>query len=105
MRFICFANKLSGLAEAGVATVEGPLSAPVGEGYDLIISELAVAVRPEAWINALKIGGRLAVVERTGPAGKAVLYVRGRQGLSRRELFDSNPQVAAELTPEPAFAL
>lgn len=94
-----------GLAEAGVASVVAPLSQPSGEGYDVIISEVGVASRPDAWIAALKIGGRLAVVERSGPAGKAVLYVRGREGVSRRELFDSNPAVVAEMTPAPAFAL
>lgn len=93
------------LADAGVASVVAPLSAPAGQDYDIIVSEVGVAVRPEAWIAALKVGGRLAVVERSGPAGKAVLYVRGREGVSRRELFDSNPAVVAEMTPAPAFAL
>ena len=94
-----------GLADAGVATVVAPLGQPVGQDYDIIVSEVGVAFKPDAWIAALKIGGRLAVVERTDAAGKAVLYVRGREGVSRRELFDSNPEVAAEMTPEPAFAL
>lgn len=94
-----------GLSQAGVASVNAPLSQPSGQDYDIIVSEVGVAVKPEAWIAALKVGGRLAVVERSGPAGKAVLYVRGRDGLSRRELFDSNPEIVAEMTPEPAFAL
>lgn len=94
-----------GLAAAGVASVAAPLSQPLGQDYDIIVSEVGVAVKPDAWIAALKIGGRLAVVERSGPAGKAVLYVRGREGVSRRELFDSNPAVVAEMTPAPAFAL
>ncbi|WP_395650637.1 protein-L-isoaspartate O-methyltransferase [Brevundimonas sp.] len=94
-----------GLAEAGVATVMQSLAQPSGDNYDLIVSEVGVAQRPEAWIAALKVGGRLAVVERSGPAGKAVLYVKGREGVSRRELFDSNPGVVAEMTPAPAFAL
>lgn len=93
------------LAEAGVETVQAPFSEPYGQGYDLIVSEAATPVRPDAWIAALKPGGRLAVVERTGPAGKAVLYVRGRDGLSRRELFDASPSVLAELAPLPTFAL
>ena len=46
-----------------------------------------------------------AVVERAGPTGKAVLYVRGEQGVSRRELFDAAPPLLAELAPAPAFAL
>lgn len=93
------------LAEEGVQTVVAPLTAASGEGYDVIISECAVPSRPDAWINALKVGGRLAVVERSSAAGKAVIYVRGEQGVSRRELFDAAPQVLAELKPEPTFAL
>ncbi|NJC42462.1 protein-L-isoaspartate(D-aspartate) O-methyltransferase [Brevundimonas alba] len=93
------------LAEAGVQAVVAPFGQPSGEGYDVIVSEAAVPVRPEAWLAALKIGGRLAVVERAGPAGKAVLYVKGSSGLSRRELFDAAPPVLSELAPEPSFAL
>jgi len=93
------------LAEEGVQTVVAPLSTPSGEGYDLIVSEAAVPGRPEAWLAALKVGGRMAVVERSGPVGKAVLYVRGEQGVSRRELFNSTPPVLSDLAPEAAFAL
>ena len=93
------------LAEAGVQAVAAPVDQPAGEGYDLIVSEAATPVRPEAWLAALKVGGRLAVVERAGPAGKAVLYVKGASGLSRRELFDAAPPVLSELAPRPAFAL
>lgn len=93
------------LAGAGVEAVVAPFARPVGEDYDLIISEAAVPARPDAWLAALKVGGRLAVVERSSPAGKAVLYVKGPTGLSRRELFDAAPPVLAELAPEPAFAL
>ena len=93
------------LAEQGVQTVVAPLGEPQGEGYDLIVSEAAVPGQPQAWINALRPGGRLAVVERTGPIGKAVLYVRGRDGLSRRELFDATPPVLNELASQPEFAL
>lgn len=93
------------LADDGVATVVQPLSTTAGEGYDLIVSEAAVPGRPEAWLKALSVGGRLAVVERSGPGGKAVLYMRGEQGISRRELFDAAPPVLAELAPEPTFAL
>jgi len=93
------------LAEAGVHTVVAPLTEPSGEGYDIIISEAAVPGRPDAWLKALNVGGRMAVVERSGPVGKAVLYVRGEHGVSRRELFNAAPPVLAELAPEPTFAL
>lgn len=93
------------LAEAGVATVVAPVGSPTGEGWDLIVSEAATPARPDAWLAALRPGGRMAVVERSGPVGKAVLYVKGRDGVSRRELFDATPPVLAELAPEPTFAL
>ncbi len=93
------------LAEAGVATVTAPLTEPTGADWDIIVSEGAVAARATAWLAALRVGGRLAVVERTGPNGRAVLYVKGREGVSRRELFDAAPPVLAEMTPAPAFAL
>lgn len=93
------------LAEAGVVTVVAPLTEPAEGPFDLIVSEGASPVRPEAWLARLKVGGRLAVVERHGPNGRAVLYVRGETGVSRRELFDAAPQVLTELAPAPAFAL
>lgn len=93
------------LDDAGVVMHVGPLTTPTGADWDLIVSEGAVAARPTAWLERLRIGGRLAVVERSGPNGRAVLYVRGREGYSRRELFDAAPPVLAEMTPAPAFAL
>jgi protein-L-isoaspartate(D-aspartate) O-methyltransferase len=93
------------LAEEGVETAAQPFDQPAGQGFDVIVSEAAVPGRPTAWLDALAIGGRLAVVERTGPAGKAVLYVRGRQGVSRRELFDAAPPLLAQMAAHPEFAL
>ncbi|MDZ4375811.1 MAG: protein-L-isoaspartate O-methyltransferase, partial [Phenylobacterium sp.] len=82
-----------------------PLATPTGEGWDLIVCEGGVAALPEAWGRALRVGGRMVVVERRGAIGKAALYVKGREGLSRRELFDSSPALLAELTPTHSFAL
>jgi protein-L-isoaspartate(D-aspartate) O-methyltransferase len=93
------------LTEEGVRTVTAPLNAPAEGGYDVIVCEGAVPGRPEAWLKVLNVGGRMAVVERTGPVGKAVLYVRGEQGVSRRELFNAAPPMLAELSPIPTFAL
>ena len=93
------------LAESNVETVVAPFTAPHGDGWDLIVSEMATPGRPDAWLAALRPGGRLVVVERSGPVGRAALYVRGREGYSRRELFDAAPQVLAELAPVPTFAL
>ena len=92
------------LADAGVETVAAPFDQPQGEGYDIIVSEGAVAGRPQSWLDALAVGGRLAVVERAGASGRGILYVRGRDGFSRRDLFDAAPPMLAGMTPEPAFS-
>ncbi len=93
------------LSDFGVETALAALDAPEGGEWDLIISEGAVGARPDAWIEALRVGGRAAFVERSGPGGKAVLYERGRAGVSRRVLFDSAPTMLAGMTPAPAFVL
>jgi protein-L-isoaspartate(D-aspartate) O-methyltransferase len=72
--------------------------------YDVIICEGAVARAPEAWQRALAIGGRLAVVERDGPVGKACLYVRAEDGVGRRELFDATPPVLTGFEAQHGFA-
>lgn len=92
------------LAEAGVQTVVQPLAQPAAGQWDVIVCEGAVAVRPEAWLAALKPGGRAVFVERSSAAGRAVLYVKGQAGLSRRELFEAAPPLLDELTPAPVFA-
>jgi protein-L-isoaspartate(D-aspartate) O-methyltransferase len=80
-------------------------SAVAGGPFDLIISEGAVAQTPEAWMKALAVGGRLGVVERRGPVGKALLHTRGEDGLmARREVFDSTPPMLPGFTLESSFA-
>jgi len=76
---------------------------PAGE-FDFIICEGAVARAPQAWIDALAMNGRLAVIERDGPVGKAVLYLRAEDGVGRRELFDATPPVLAGFEAERGFA-
>ncbi|MDP1619082.1 protein-L-isoaspartate O-methyltransferase [Phenylobacterium sp.] len=76
---------------------------PAGE-FDVIICEGAVARAPESWTAALAPGGRLAVVERAGPVGKATIYARTETGLARREIFDATPRYLAGFEPEQGFA-
>jgi protein-L-isoaspartate(D-aspartate) O-methyltransferase len=82
------------------------LKAPVtGELYRVIICEAAVWETPKAWLDALAVGGRMALVERRGPVGKARLFVRGEDGLiAGREIFDATPPMAPGFTPKPSFA-
>jgi len=84
---------------------EGDLSQPpAGEAYDLIVCEGAVGRVPAAWLSALAPRGRLGVVERDGPVGKACVYLRTEDGVGRREVFDSTPPVMPGFAAEHGFA-
>jgi protein-L-isoaspartate(D-aspartate) O-methyltransferase len=92
------------LADAGVTLVTADLKTPEGAGFDLILSEGAVSQAPDAWIAALKPGGRLAVVVRDGPVGKARLFVRLEGGgVSSREVFDATPGTPQGFERQAAF--
>ena len=67
------------------------LAQATGAGEPTVVDELAPT-------------GRLAVVERTGPVGKAAIYCRAEEGFGRRDLFDATPPVLAGFQPQPGFA-
>ncbi|MGA0600809.1 protein-L-isoaspartate O-methyltransferase family protein [Caulobacter sp. KR2-114] len=73
---------------------EGDLKAVAGP-FDLIVCEGAVDQAPASWTAALAMGGRLGVVERRGPVGRAMLYLRSDEGVGSRALFDSTPPLLA----------
>jgi protein-L-isoaspartate(D-aspartate) O-methyltransferase len=78
------------------------LGSPSGR-WSLIVCEGAVSRAPEAWLTAIAPGGRLGVVERSGPAGRAMLHVRSEAGVGSRPLFDAAPPVMAGFEREPGF--
>jgi protein-L-isoaspartate(D-aspartate) O-methyltransferase len=83
----------------------GDLSQPPGdEAYDVIVCEGAVGRAPAAWLTALALRGRLGVIERDGPVGKACVYIRAEDGVGRREVFDATPPVMAGFAAEHGFA-
>jgi protein-L-isoaspartate(D-aspartate) O-methyltransferase len=88
-----------------VARVDGEdlSQVPAGE-YDVIVSEGAVGRAPAGWLSALAVGGRLGVVERDGPVGKACVYIRAEDGVGRRDVFDSFPPVLKDLEAHHGFA-
>jgi protein-L-isoaspartate(D-aspartate) O-methyltransferase len=88
---------------AHVTRVEAGEAPPAGE-FDLVVCEGAVAKAPESWTAALAMNGRLAVVERDGPVGKALLYVKAEDGIGRRDLFDAFPPVLAGFEAQHGFA-
>lgn len=88
-----------------VTRLEGDdLTAVPGGPYDVIICEGAVAVAPKAWSDALAVGGRLGVIERTGPVGRAAIYLRAEEGVGRRQAFDASPPVLAGFEAEAGFS-
>ena len=88
-----------------VTRLEGDdLKAVPAGAYDVIICEGAVAAAPKAWQDALAVGGRLGVVERTGPVGRAVVYLRADDGVGRRVGFDASPPVLAGFEAETGFS-
>ncbi len=91
------------LKELKVATAVADLKAPVGAAYDVIVVEGAVAEMPAAWLKALKPGGRLGVVLKDGPIGRARLYIRLENGFSEREVFDSSPSTLPGFARTPSF--
>jgi protein-L-isoaspartate(D-aspartate) O-methyltransferase len=80
------------------------LAAPAGKTFDLVIVEGAVAAVPTGWTEALAVGGRLGVVERKGPVGKAMIYVRAEDGVGGRAAFDATPPWLAGFEPVHGFA-
>jgi protein-L-isoaspartate(D-aspartate) O-methyltransferase len=83
---------------------EGDLSAPRGSDYDVILCEQAVSQAPQAWLDALAPGGRLGLVERNGPVGKARFWVRAETGLASREVFDAAPPMLPGFERKAQFA-
>ena len=83
---------------------DGDLSQPAGGAYDVIVCEGAVGRAPAGWTAALSLRGRLGVVERDGPVGKACVYVRAEDGVGRREVFDATPPIMAGFEAQHGFA-
>lgn len=87
----------------GVDVLAADLARPAGR-FDLIVCEGAVDAVPQTWLDTLDDGGRLGVVVRRGPVGKAVVYTRAGEAFSAREMFDSLPPWLPGFEPRPAFA-
>ncbi len=81
------------------------LQAVAGGLFDVIVCEGAVAKAPPAWLAALAEGGRLGVIERDGPMGRARLYLRSGDRTGGRTLFDAAPPILAGFEAPRVFSL
>jgi protein-L-isoaspartate(D-aspartate) O-methyltransferase len=90
-----------GLAVTRIDAAEAPPAGP----FEAAVCEGAVSQVPAPWWEALSPqGGRLGAVERSGPVGRAQLWLRTPRGVGRRDLFDCAPPMMAGFEPRAAFA-
>ena len=77
---------------------------PARGAYDVIVVEGAVNAVPDSWTAALADGGRLAVIVRDGPMGKARLYTKTDGRVVSYEAFDAAAAYLPGHEPKAAFA-
>jgi len=97
--------KLAELGFDNVAVVQGDLAAGYQDEapYDAIIFSGAVEVFPQAILTQLRDGGRLVVVEGTGNAARAKLYIREGKFTAQRTVFNSAVKPLPGFSKAPEF--
>jgi protein-L-isoaspartate(D-aspartate) O-methyltransferase len=75
-----------------------------GAPFDVIVVSGSLPVLPEALLQQLKVGGRLAVIIGQAPAMKAQLITRtGEAGYDTRTLFETNVKALASAVAPSQF--
>jgi protein-L-isoaspartate(D-aspartate) O-methyltransferase len=102
---ICAPYAAAVLRQIGLTVDESDgVDAPISACYQVAICEGAVAETPQSWIDGLAPSGRLAVIERRGPVGKARIYLRGDGDVGDRYLFDATAPYLSGHEPRKSFA-
>ncbi|WP_373989223.1 protein-L-isoaspartate O-methyltransferase [Duganella sp. BuS-21] len=97
------------LADNGITNVtvelgDGAQGWTSGAPYDVIVVSGSLPVLPEAILQQLKVGGRLAVIIGQAPAMKAQLITRtGEAGYDTRTLFETNVKALASAVAPSQF--
>jgi protein-L-isoaspartate(D-aspartate) O-methyltransferase len=97
------------LADNGITNVtvelgDGAQGWASGAPYDVIVVSGSLPVLPEAMLQQLKVGGRLAVIIGQAPAMKAQLITRtGEAGYDTRTLFETNVKALASAVAPSQF--
>jgi len=102
------ASKAIEVAEAdNVAVVSGKfcVGLPDQGPFNVILVGGAVSETPNAWLQQLADGGRLAVIERQGNLGQAKLYTRSGNVIGSRVVFDALAHYLPGFEPVQQFAL
>ncbi len=101
------AANLSELGVDNAVVITGPLAGGyAGEGpYDVIILEGAVDFVPDGLFVQLKDGGRLVAILDDGRAGRACVFTKTGESISKRVLFDANVKPLPGFVSAPEFVL
>ena len=97
---------LSDIGADNAVVVEGDPKAGVPKQgpFDVIFVNGAVDAVPTAWFDQLAEGGRLVVIVRKGPVGKATVFTKASAGIGERVVFDANATVLPGFEAEAGFA-
>lgn len=96
------------LMAAGIlnaAVVQGDLKRGAAEHgpFDVIIVGGAVHTVPDSWFAQLADGGRLAVIVKDGPIGRATVFTKTGNAVGDRVEFDAHAPYLQGFAPEPTF--
>jgi protein-L-isoaspartate(D-aspartate) O-methyltransferase len=94
-------TNLDGLGLSNATVVAGDIAALGGQQFDVILVEGTLEQVPDAFIAALKDGGRLVALVRAGGVAVANVFVRTGAGITARGEFNAAlPLLQAAPTPE-----
>ena len=99
------AERLSAAGADNAVCVEGDLKAGVPDQgpFDVIFVNGAVAQPSKAWFDQLNDRGRLAVIERDGVVGRALIYTKAQGRVGERSVFDTAPPYLPGFEPQAGF--
>ena len=97
--------KRTGVLNVSVLNQDGAAGVAAEEPFDAILLSGSVAAVPQALLNQLKVGGRLAAVVGAEPVMRAVLVTRkGASEFSTVEMFDTVAGRLPGFAEAPAFS-
>lgn len=98
---------LTGLDINNAAVISGdPAKGAADQGpYDLVFVDMVIEKRPQALLEQLKDGGRLAAIYREKGVSRGIVYRRSGGAFSYAEKFDASAKIVAPgFEAEKAFA-
>jgi protein-L-isoaspartate(D-aspartate) O-methyltransferase len=100
-------DNLAKVGAAGIEVIAGVLKngAPSNAPFDVIHINGAVEIVPQAWLDQLAEGGRLAVVVSEGAVRRARIYTRSGGKTAWRTPFESSSPMLPGFERAPEFRL